>query len=247
MDDENDLGRVVEEEDRRSVRIGVTIAILLVGGLIAAIWPAVNAARRAAQRQQRTNNLKQIGLALQNWCDTYRRLPPDVYRDEDGRPLSSWRFRIMPYIHCLMFDLDMEAAWDAPVNRYMATTCGHAYGVGLGDARSAPRNTKVMAVTGPGTAFEEGREHDLKDLPGDLILAVEVAGSGVHWMEPGDLSVDEITAETLKGLHGTGILVLFVDGTVRYVPEETPIEDFKRLLTIELASQYDRDMLLPQQ
>lgn len=198
----------------------------------------------AARRQQRTNDIRQIGLALQNWCDTYKRLPPAVHRDEQGRPLSSWRFRIMPFVHAIMFDVDFDASWDAPVNRFIASTCGDYYGVGVGDPPSAPRNTKLMAVIGPGTAFEEGTEHNLKDLPNDLILAIEVADSCVHWMEPGDFHVDDVTIETLKGLHGKGVLVLFVDESVRFVPSSTPIEDIKLFLTINGARNHDRDEIL---
>jgi Protein of unknown function (DUF1559) len=235
----------LKKPTRRTIAWLVTA--MTIAGMVAVVRPAINSARMAARRQRRTSNIEQIGLALQNWCDIYKRLPPAVHRDDQGRPLSSWRFRIMPYVHAIMFDVDFETTWDAPVNRYIASTCGDYFGVGIGDPASAPRNTKLMALTGPGTAFEEGTEHNLKDLPNDLILAIEVADSGVHWMEPGDLHVSDITTETLQGLHGKGVLVLFVDEAVRYVPSSTPIDDFKLFLTIDGAKDHDREMLFPNQ
>jgi hypothetical protein len=44
------------------------------------------------------NHLWMISQALVNYHDAYGRLPPAVVRDQNGRPLYSWRVAILPYL-----------------------------------------------------------------------------------------------------------------------------------------------------
>ncbi|MCY2987338.1 MAG: DUF1559 domain-containing protein [Planctomycetota bacterium] len=94
---------------RSRVRIGFTLVELLVviaiiGILVALLLPAIQAAREASRRAQCSNNLKQLGLALQNHHDIYKRLPPGGAQDQSpfgtaaGGEGSSWLVYILPYI-----------------------------------------------------------------------------------------------------------------------------------------------------
>jgi prepilin-type N-terminal cleavage/methylation domain-containing protein len=79
--------------------VELLVVIAIIGILIALLLPAVQAAREAARRSSCTNNLKQMGLAVHNYHDTYKKFPRHGYQPgDDPWQAYSVSTMILPFI-----------------------------------------------------------------------------------------------------------------------------------------------------
>ena len=91
----------------QSMKIGyqqnnVGLQVNISNEIVEMLQDAVGVAQSGARGAQSQNNLKQIGLAVFNYSDTYDQYPngesPNVQYDDNGKPLLSWRVHILPFI-----------------------------------------------------------------------------------------------------------------------------------------------------
>jgi len=201
-------------EERVFSPLGFLAVIVVFGvflGLLCQVLPHLH---DAARRNQCANNMKEIVLAFHKYHDEYGHFPPAYTVDKSGKPLHSWRVRILPYIeyNYLYEKIRLDEPWDSEHNRQFHLECP---GIFICPHRGNSRNCYYSVLGGAQTysmTEEEWKE---------AIFLVE-RKEPVNWMDPSH----EISFETAgKGFnidamglrnHFTGMNVAFGDGSVRY-------------------------------
>jgi prepilin-type N-terminal cleavage/methylation domain-containing protein/prepilin-type processing-associated H-X9-DG protein len=130
--------------------IELLVVIAIIGILVALLLPAVQKARDAANRVSCQNNLRQIGLGVQNFHDSRKLLP------NNERPASAaantvrlrWFTKILPYIEEVNIynQYDQTSNWDSDPGAVTVTAPN-------GSTVSYPATTPPSATGYPGNVF----------------------------------------------------------------------------------------------
>ena len=206
--------------------------------LVALLLPAVQSARAAARRNVSSNNLKQIGLAMHNHLDAYKKFPAAAISDKEGKPLLSWRVKLLPFVEGqhLYQQFHLNEPWDSEHNRKLVALMPSVYADPANPALRASGKTRYVVPTGEGTMFQgsEGLKiSEVTDGTSKTLLAVEAAPErAVIWTKPDDLPFDP--KKPLEGLidhqgHVGGFNAVFADGSVRLIHQGTDEETLRRL------------------
>jgi type II secretory pathway pseudopilin PulG len=155
------------------------VVIAIIGVLVALLLPAVQQAREAARRTQCTNNLKQIGLALHNYHDTYQVFPPGNITNGNccGTPSHIiWTISILPYIEGtnLGNQYDYNLPNEDPKNAFLREQRVAVY-----ECPSDPLRNKLM-IPGSGPGADRGLMYRTGSYRGMGGLAWGMAGEYIY-------------------------------------------------------------------
>lgn len=118
--------------------VELLVVIAIIGILVALLLPAVQQAREAARRMQCSNNLKQLGLAVHNYGDTFKAtFPPGNTQSCMG----SWLVRLLPYVEQVALYNQYQCLGACEGHR-VASRCGYRYG----NAVNLPVTTRQIAT-----------------------------------------------------------------------------------------------------
>ena len=162
--------------------------------------------------------------------------------DNSGKPMRSWRVAILPYLEqqSLYQRYKFNEPWDGPNNRLLAGTVVPTYRC-PSDPSPNPTETNYVMIVGKGTMGGTPNEFfnfsQVTDGSSNTILVVEVTGTGINWMEPRDLTLEEfsyrINDRSGKGIgsfHPGGAMVVLADGSTRFLSQSLDPETLRRLV-----------------
>jgi len=112
----------LDRQPKAFTLIELLVVIAIIGVLVALLLPAVQAAREAARRTQCRNNLKQIGLAMHNYIDTFKTFPPGYIAGSSDIAVTTpgwgWAAMILPQLEqtALFEKLNLDLPIEDPSN-----------------------------------------------------------------------------------------------------------------------------------
>lgn len=204
---------------RRQIEAGILVAVIVLLFLI--LVPAIQSARHANQRVQSRNNLKQLGLALHNYCDAQNALPPGGSFHVDGRPHHGWMTSILPFMDASpVFNwINFKQPWDAAANAGIFAEAHLAYQspcvpMTVGSWEYYPAHYSANShLLGPNSCVK------LVDIPAksSMMLVGELHSDFVPWGCPfNDRPLESVNHQDAYGRPDrNGWLVLLADGNVR--------------------------------
>ncbi len=225
------------------------IACSLIGvALLCGFAMLIHEARMAAWMSTSKNNLRQLGLALHNYHDTHRVLPPSgVFDFEVNKSRQSWMTALLPFIDSNPHTWQLHEAgeenkpWNHPdlhkifsleLPPFMNPAINHPYVDGYGAAHYSGnshlffRNSSV-------------RFKDITDGSANTIMGGEISAGFMAWANPEN--VRDPANGINKGANSfgspfssegkAGAQMLFADGRVKFISEDIDPDILKKMST----------------
>jgi prepilin-type N-terminal cleavage/methylation domain-containing protein/prepilin-type processing-associated H-X9-DG protein len=187
--------------------VELLVVIAIIGILVALLLPAIQAAREAARRSQCSNNMKQIGLGVQNYASARKYLPPMRIADHQ----QTWLVLLLPYLE----EQQTGDLWDSKIGCFykqsvqFRTSIINAY-----NCPSQSHESKLTAVqpdnkhshprndpNDTGVVGYRGSISDYRAVAGSTCF-VSREGTTIHWINSGphsDPPFDGSTSHLVDG------------------------------------------------
>jgi len=194
----------------------------------------------ATIRTANLESLKQIGLGLLNFHDTYQGLPIGI-ADKSGKIGLSWRVAILPFIeqNALYQEFHLDEPWDSEHNKRLISKMPKLYAPARTDTfgytfyRSFSGNNTVMpppaqplAAGKPGVGASMA---SISDGTSNTLFVAE-AYDPVIWTKPDAPFTPGSSPKLGGGVFSNGFCALFGDNNARFLPMGLPEADLSSLI-----------------
>ena len=198
--------------------------------------PQVQKVREAASRASMRNAVRQHILSILNYEAAYQHFPTQFSVDDAGKPLLSWRVHVLPFVNQneLYKQFNLDEPWDSDHNIKLVDKMPSNYF----DHRTGSNENNKKGVTvfqvpaGEGTMFDEGTKMRFVDIPdgtsNTISIVIVPMENAVQWTKPMDWNFDSENPK--KGLGDGEIIASYCDGSVRVLPADYPVEEFRKLI-----------------
>lgn len=204
---------------------------------LATIARAVGQHRERLDDQQR---LHQILLGMHNYHDAYKAFPPaKQHRDDNGKPLLSWRVHILPFVgeQALYKEFRLGEPWNSDHNLKLIQKMPEVYAseatAVAQDALPAGRTT-MLAPVGGGTIFGQDKatqfQHVIDGTSNTVAVVIVDPERAAPWTAPRDFTFD--SKDPLKGVRigdDGHWQCAFADGSTHVLPASINTETALRL------------------
>lgn len=231
--------RVSNSHWRFSMR--AVLVLMVVAGVICAVVYYAGFKRREEQLKSESNNLKNLVLAMHNYAEAYKELPPAATRDGAGMPYKSWRVMVVGFIESTNFRFGYQdnQPWNSATNDGLCRQYAAPIYRAPGATNSDRACTNFVRPVGPGTIGEQALAlKDITDGTSSTILLISLKPSHILWHEPRDVHLSEITRAPgnpkrilIRGKLFRGALCGLADGSVVQLPADLDYDDFTAMLT----------------
>jgi hypothetical protein len=172
----------------RNLIVGIGIGFAVLAGLLVV---SAREARFAARASSTNCRLKALGLAVHNYLDEQKELPPGATLGRNDSALYGWTVPLLPFLDekALYESIELRQAWDAPFNQAAFKTPVKGLQSPL-IQETESGGWPVSHFAGNARVLQHGSSVTLKGISDGLsnvILLGMAAGNYVPWGSPDNL------------------------------------------------------------